>query len=53
MSTPEPLSREVLNRARAYVRVDRHAIAALPELGTAIDAFKPVRALPATVPQGG
>jgi hypothetical protein len=42
MSTPEPLSREVLNRARAYVRVDQHAIAALPELGTAIDAFRPV-----------
>jgi hypothetical protein len=44
MSTTEPpaLSREVLDRARAYVRVDRQAIAALPELGAAIGAFRPV-----------
>lgn len=41
MSTADPLSPEVLDRARAYVRVDRRAIAALPELGTAIGAFRP------------
>lgn len=42
MSTAEPLPREVLNRARAYVRIDRQAIDALPELGAAIGLFKPV-----------
>jgi hypothetical protein len=42
MSAPEPIPREVLDQARAYVRVDRQAIAALPELGIAIDAFQPV-----------
>ncbi len=40
MSSPEPLSREVLDRARAYLRVDRQAIDALPELVTAIGAFR-------------
>jgi hypothetical protein len=42
MNTPEPLSREVLDRARAYVRVERQAVAALPELGEAIRSFQPV-----------
>jgi hypothetical protein len=42
MSIPEPLSHEVLDRVRAYVRVDRQAITALPELGPAIDAFQAV-----------
>lgn len=42
MSTPEPLSREVLDRARAYVRVDQRVLAALPELGESIRAFQPV-----------
>jgi hypothetical protein len=42
MSAPEPIPREVLDQARAYVRVDQQAIAALPELGIAIDAFQPV-----------
>ncbi len=42
MSTPEPLSRDILDRARAYVRVDRRAIGALPELRAAIGAFQPV-----------
>jgi hypothetical protein len=31
-----------MERARAYVRVDQQAIAALPELGDAIRAFQPV-----------
>lgn len=35
-------SRDVLERARAYVRVDRHAVAAVPELGDAMRAFQPV-----------
>ncbi len=42
MSTPEPLSREVLDRPRAYVRVDRRVLAALPELGESIRTFQPV-----------
>ena len=42
MSAPEPLSREVLGLARAYVRVDRQTITGLPELGEAIRAFRPV-----------
>jgi hypothetical protein len=32
----------VLERARAYVRVDRRVVAALPELGEAIRSFQPV-----------
>ncbi len=42
MGTPEPLSREVLDRDRAYVRVDRRVVAALPELGEAVRSFQPV-----------
>jgi hypothetical protein len=42
VSTPEPLPREVLGLARAYVRVDPQTIAGLPELGEAIRAFRPV-----------
>lgn len=42
MSTSEPLSSEVLDRVRAYVRIDRQAIAALPQLSVAINAFQPV-----------
>jgi hypothetical protein len=43
MNVPDsPLSREVLERARVYVRVDQPAIAALPELGEAIRSFQPV-----------
>lgn len=43
MSAPDPTpSRDVLERARAYVRVDRRVVAALPELGKAIRSFQPV-----------
>jgi hypothetical protein len=43
MSTPDPTpSRDVLERARAYVRVDQRIVAALPELGEAIRSFEPV-----------
>jgi hypothetical protein len=43
MSTPTPLPpREVLERARAYVRVDRRVVAALPELSEAIRSFQAV-----------
>ncbi|MGH2853403.1 MAG: hypothetical protein ACRDLF_04330 [Solirubrobacteraceae bacterium] len=43
MSVPDPpLSREILERARAYVRVDQQVVAALPELGEAIRSFEPV-----------
>ncbi len=42
MSAGEQPSREVLDLPRAYVRVDRDVVAALPELGHAIDAFQPV-----------
>jgi len=42
MSALEPLSREILDRTRVYVRVDQSAIAALPELGDAIRSFEPV-----------
>jgi hypothetical protein len=42
MSVPEPPSHEVLDRARAYVRVDQQAVAALPELGEAVRSFRPV-----------
>lgn len=43
MSIPNPLpSRDVLERARAYVRVDRRIVAALPELGEATRSFQPV-----------
>lgn len=43
MNAPDsPLSHEVLERARAYVRVDQQVIAALPELGEAIRSFQPV-----------
>jgi hypothetical protein len=43
MSTPDPTpSRDVLERARACVRVDQRIVAALPELGEAIRSFEPV-----------
>ena len=42
MSVSDPLSREVLEHARAYVRVDQQAVAALPELGEAIRLFQPL-----------
>lgn len=43
MNVPDqPLSHEVLERARAYVRVDQRAVAALPALGEAIRSFQPV-----------
>jgi hypothetical protein len=42
MSAPEPLSRDVLGHARAYVRVDQQTLAGLPELGEAVRAFRPV-----------
>jgi hypothetical protein len=43
MSTPDPTpSRDVLERARAYVRVDQRIVAALPELGEAIRSFEPL-----------
>jgi hypothetical protein len=43
MSVPDPpLSRTVLERARAYVRIDQSVVAALPELGEAIRSFQPV-----------
>jgi hypothetical protein len=43
MSVPDPpLSHEVLERTRAYVRVDQRVVAALPELGEAIRSFRPV-----------
>jgi hypothetical protein len=43
MSFPDPPpSRDVLERARAYVRVDRRVVAALPELGEATRSFEPV-----------
>ncbi len=43
MSTPDPTpSHDVLERARAYVRVDQRVVAALPELGEAIRSFEPV-----------
>ncbi len=38
----QPPSHEVLERARAYVRVDQRAVAALPELSKAIRSFQPV-----------
>jgi hypothetical protein len=46
MNVPDqPLSHEVLERARAYVRVDQRAVVALPELGEAIRSFQPVPGL--------
>jgi hypothetical protein len=43
MSAPDPPpSREVLEHARAYVRVDRLVVAALPGLSEAIRSFQPV-----------
>ncbi len=43
MGIPDPTpSRDVLEHARAYVRVDQQAVAALPELGEAIRSFQPV-----------
>jgi hypothetical protein len=43
MSAPDPSpSRDVLERARAYVRVDERVVAALPELREAIRPFQPV-----------
>lgn len=43
MSLPDPPpSHDVLESARAYVRVDRRVVAALPELGEATRSFEPV-----------
>lgn len=43
MSVPNPsLSREILERERAYVRVNQQAVTALPELDEAIRSFEPV-----------
>lgn len=43
MNVPDsPLSHEVLERTRAYVRVDQRVVAALPELGEAIRSFQSV-----------
>jgi hypothetical protein len=43
MSAPEPSpSLDILERARAYVRVDELVVAALPELREAIRSFQPV-----------
>ncbi len=43
MSVPNPsLSREILERERAYVRVNQQAVSALPELGEALRSFEPV-----------
>lgn|SRR6185437_3739368 len=43
MSAPNPLpSRDVLERARAYVRIDQRVVAALPELSEAIRSFQAV-----------
>jgi hypothetical protein len=43
MNAPDPpLTHEVLERARAYVRVDQWVVAILPELGEAIRLFEPV-----------
>lgn len=40
-TAPHP-PREVLDRERAYIRVDQAIVRALPELGEAIRSFKPV-----------
>jgi hypothetical protein len=42
MSFDQPPSRDVLEQARAYVRLDQAVIAALPELGEAVKEFVPV-----------
>ncbi len=43
MSPPDPQpSPEVLQRARAYLRVDQRVVATLPALGDAIRSFEPV-----------
>lgn len=42
MSVPAHPSREILDRARVYVRVDQRVVAALPELADAIRSFEPV-----------
>ncbi len=42
MSAGEQPSRDVLERPRAYIRLDEAVLAALPELGEAIQAFEPV-----------
>lgn len=42
MSLAEGPRSEALRRERAYLRVDRAAVAALPGLAAAIDAFRPV-----------
>jgi hypothetical protein len=42
MSTDPPISPDVLERARAYVRIDQTVIASLPALDKAIRAFKPI-----------
>jgi hypothetical protein len=42
MSGSTPPSGEALKQARAYMRIDHAVVQALPELGAAIRAFKPV-----------
>jgi hypothetical protein len=42
MSFDQPPSRDVLKQARAYVRLDQAVIAALAELGEAVNDFVPV-----------
>lgn len=42
MSPAERPTPEALRHGRAYLRVDREAVAALPALAEAIDAFQPV-----------
>lgn len=42
MSDQHPLSREVLELPRAYVRVDQDVVTKLPELREAIHSFQPV-----------
>lgn len=41
MGTSDPLTREILERARVYVRIDQRTITVLPELGAAIRSFEP------------
>jgi hypothetical protein len=42
MTAPDPPARDLMEHARAYVRVDRGLAASTPELAAAITAFEPV-----------
>jgi hypothetical protein len=42
MSIHQPPSRDVLEAPLAYVPIDQGVIAALPELGLAVEQFRPV-----------